>query len=402
MIPPDETMCRRILRRKIGTDHLPRLALVRRLEDDVAAVVDRLFFERIDHERRRPVAAVLEERRLGVERVNPRRHRSRATDVRVVARHFVAVARRPDDVRIARQRQREAGFASADPALPLRRRAAASATATAARLHACVRRSKRARVRRRTRWRRRRPASRARRPLRPPHQRRRRTTARARTAARAATSTSAPATARTGAARRHGAPRDIARHVRDRHRRVRRPAHRAVVLTVAVDPVRHPVVGADVIHLPDRQRHALAARRARNPRAAVVGQHEAAAVLRIDPDVVAVAAAAATASAAAKRDAAVARSMEAAVQDEQVIRILRIDLHADVVARAADERAIPADGLPRRAAVFRSPQRALIRGLNQRVHPLRIRRRDRDVDLADRRARHAGRRLSSTSCRRRA
>jgi hypothetical protein len=45
------------LRRQIWADHLPRLALVRRLEDDVAAAIDRLFLEWIGDERRRPVAA---------------------------------------------------------------------------------------------------------------------------------------------------------------------------------------------------------------------------------------------------------------------------------------------------------------------------------------------------------
>ena len=68
--------------------------------------------------------------------------------------------------------------------------------------------------------------------------------------------------------------------------------------------------------------------------------------------------------------AAILRAVHAAAHDEDVVGVLRIHHHADVVAGAADQRAIPADDLPRRAGVVGPPDRSLIGGLDQRVHPL--------------------------------
>src|SRR5439155_10378632 len=113
-------------------------------------------------------------------------------------------------------------------------------------------------------------------------------------------------------------------------------------------------------------------------RAAIVGQRVAHRIFRIDPDVVAVAAACRslrarerTAAVAAERLAPVLRAVKAAARDEDVVGILRIDGEADVVARTADERAIPAHRSPTDAGIVRAPQRALIRRLDERVDPPR-------------------------------
>ncbi len=91
---------RGILRREIRADHLPALAAVGGLEDDVAAVVDVVVIERIDRQRRRPVAAVLESCGGASSVIIHGAHRPRDLRPVVVARHLVAVARGPDDVRI--------------------------------------------------------------------------------------------------------------------------------------------------------------------------------------------------------------------------------------------------------------------------------------------------------------
>src|SRR5205085_3766509 len=101
---------------------------------------------------------------------------------------------------------------------------------------------------------------------------------------RIVTSTAAAATA-------SESNRDAARRLRAFGCRAR-SAHRAVVLTIAVDPIRNLLVDGDVIHLADRQRDGLErlAVIGRETRAQVVGQTEMVGILRIDPDVVIVAA----------------------------------------------------------------------------------------------------------------
>src|SRR3954464_14583782 len=118
---------------------------------------------------------------------------------------------------------------------------------------------------------------------------------------------------------------------------------------------------------------------ARDPRAGVAGRDPARRIRWIHPDVVTVAAAAAGDR---KGQAAIEGAMKAAVGDQYLEIILRIDGDADVISGAADQRTIAADELPRRAAVVRAPERTLIRSLDQRVDPLGIRRRDGDIDLA--------------------
>ena len=65
-----------ILRRQIGADHLPALAAVRRLRRSPGSRSTRSSVERIEGERRRPVAAVLGVGRRRVERDHPRRRSS--------------------------------------------------------------------------------------------------------------------------------------------------------------------------------------------------------------------------------------------------------------------------------------------------------------------------------------
>src|SRR5690606_31547586 len=62
---------------------------------------------------------------------------------------------------------------------------------------------------------------------------------------------------------------------------------------------------------------------------------------------------------------------------------------ADVVAGAADQRAVPADHVPLLAAVVRAPQRTLVVGRDQGVDALGVGRRDGDIGLAVRGLRQA-------------
>src|SRR5439155_10308838 len=110
-------------------DDSPRLAGVGGREDHLAPVVHRVVIERIDRQRRRPVAAILRVLRRRVERDHPRRDRSRRSRASVEARQLVAVAARPDDVGIGEIREREAGLAAAEIVLPLSRVAAAAEAA---------------------------------------------------------------------------------------------------------------------------------------------------------------------------------------------------------------------------------------------------------------------------------
>src|SRR4030095_1918716 len=78
----------------------PALAAVRGLEDDLAAVVDRLRVERVDRERRRPVTAVFEIVRRRVQRVDPRSDGAGALGLGIPPCDGRAVARRPNDIRV--------------------------------------------------------------------------------------------------------------------------------------------------------------------------------------------------------------------------------------------------------------------------------------------------------------
>ena len=162
-----------------------------------------------------------------------------------------------------------------------------------------------------------------------------------------------------------------------------RPAHRAVVLHVAVDVVRHLVVDADVVHLPDRQLHTpvAPAMLRGNGDAGVVGDGEAIGVLRIPPDVVVVAAPVD----AAERLAAVDRLKERAVGDQDLVRIGRRDREVNVVAGASDQLARPVHDAPVRAAILAPPHHGG-RGVDD-VLVLGIDRDGREIAAADARER---------------
>src|SRR5712692_5188684 len=168
-------------------------------------------------------------------------------------------------------------------------------------------------------------------------------------------------------------------------RRDDRAAHRAVVLHVAVDVVRHLVVNGHVVHLPDRQLDALGApsvlRRQRD--ASIVRDREAIGVLGIPPDVVIVAAPVD----AAEQLASIDRLEERAVGNQDLVLVGRRDREVNVVPGAADQLARPVHDAPGCAAIVGAPDRSLILGLDERVHAIRIGRRDGDVDLPQRRTR---------------
>ena len=208
---------------------------------------------------------------------------------------------------------------------------------------------------------------------------------------RAAAATAASAGRRPLPRRRR---RRVRRHVRRHDWTPARQAHAAVVLPIGIDPVRIALVDRHAVHLPDRQRDAgvpgRVRRRSEDAHAAVAGDDVVPGHgrVRIPPDVVTVAA---PAAADAPDLAAVTRAPERAVRDEQMIRIVGRDADADVVAGAADEPAIPAHVLPRPPGVVRSPDRTLCfgscawraplhavrAGLDQRVHPVAVRRQRR-------------------------
>ena len=118
----------------------------------------------------------------------------------------------------------------------------------------------------------------------------------------------------------------------------------------------------------------------------------------VPPDIVTVAAAAAGPG---PDLSAIARPPECAVRDHQVVRLVRRHANPDVVAGAANQPAIPAHVAPALPAIVRSPERPLRLGLepfhavrarlDQRVHPVAVGGRDRDVGLAIWRLRQAGR-----------
>src|SRR5207253_6146527 len=159
-----------------------------------------------------------------------------------------------------------------------------------------------------------------------------------------------------------------------------RPAHRAIVLAVAVDPVRDLIVYGDVIHLADRQGDVseAAAVARRYAHVGVVRESETIGIVRIEPDVVIVSAP----RLVLEPDAAVRGPEEAAVGNENLVGIRGGDREADVITGAPNQRPRPVDVAPTGASIIRAPERSLIRGLNQRVYAPRVAWRDRDVDLA--------------------
>src|SRR4029453_4965960 len=85
-----------------------------------------------------------------------------------------------------------------------------------------------------------------------------------------------------------------------------------------------------------------------------------------------------------ERASAVGGLPERAVRDEHFVLVGRRHADVDVVARTANQRALPVHDAPAGAAVIRSPHRALILRLNQRVDATGIGWRHGHVDLAER------------------
>src|SRR6516165_9848869 len=75
--------------------------------------------------------------------------------------------------------------------------------------------------------------------------------------------------------------------------------------------------------------------------------------------------------------------MERAIGDIDLVVASSRYRETDVVAGAADQRALGIDELPLLAGVVRSPYRALILGLNERIDAVGVGRCDGDVDLAE-------------------
>ena len=107
-----------ILSGEVGTEHPPTLPAVRRFEDHLAAVINRVVIKRIDGQRRSPMAAIFGFVGRRVERVQPRAHRAGHFGFRIPARHLIPVAGCPDDVGICWVGDREAGLATSHAVFP--------------------------------------------------------------------------------------------------------------------------------------------------------------------------------------------------------------------------------------------------------------------------------------------
>ena len=147
------------------------------------------------------------------------------------------------------------------------------------------------------------------------------------------------------------------------------------------------VVDGDVIHLANRELHAMeaAAVHGGDVQAAVIGDHEAIGILRIDPDVVVVAAP----GHFLENFAAIERFEKAAIGDIHFVIVASGNRDANVIASAADQLALIIDSLPVFAGVVRTPKRALIFRLYQSEVAVGICRRDGHVDFAQWRLRQA-------------
>ena len=117
-MPPEETMRLGSLVERSGLISIQLTPPLDGAQNHLAAVVDHVVVERIDSQRRGPVAAVLRLVGRRIESVQPRADRARDLGLIVVARHFVAVAGGPHDVGVGHVGQGEARFAAAQVVLP--------------------------------------------------------------------------------------------------------------------------------------------------------------------------------------------------------------------------------------------------------------------------------------------
>ncbi len=101
----------------------------------------------------------------------------------------------------------------------------------------------------------------------------------------------------------------------------------------------------------------------RDDHPAIIGNHEAVGIGRIDPDVVGIAAPADLAEILAR----IQRLVEGTVGDIHFVVGAARYREADVIAGASDQRPLRIDGFPMLARVIGSPKRTLILGLHQGV-----------------------------------
>ncbi len=165
-------------------------------------------------------------------------------------------------------------------------------------------------------------------------------------------------------------------------RRAALDAQRAVVLLRAAHPIGEVVGRGDVIELRGRL---IILTSPGHP--AVVGDvgapvvpfDHAERVARIDPEVVVVSVGCANPLVGA---AAVSRLMEAHVENVNRVLVLGIGVDVRVVPGPLPERPVIVYPRPSGARILRAEDTALL-GLNDRPHPIRVHRRDRDADLAE-------------------
>ena len=158
----------------------------------------------------------------------------------------------------------------------------------------------------------------------------------------------------------------------------------AAVLLRAVDPVREPVVGGDVVELRGRLvvpgAPGLPAVHA-DDGALVGAEDHAARIGRIDPQLVVIVAAR-RALQRQERLSRVGRPVQRHVAGIDRVRILRIHRHAAEVPAALPDPPVRARARPGRAAVRGGVEAAFLR-VHERVYPARVARSKRDPDATE-------------------
>ena len=183
--------------------------------------------------------------------------------------------------------------------------------------------------------------------------------------------------------RRVSAGRSVLRRVAGHH-------DGGVVLLTGVQPVREAVVDIHLIQLGGGQVVLGGPRLSaiqRHVGAAVVGLHPDVRVVGVDPDVVVVAMGRGHPRPGLTR---IIGDVEALVVDEDLVGVRGIGIHVCVVEGPIHDAPLVAHHAPRLATVVRAVQALVgIGGLDQRVHPVRVVGRNRQVHLPDEARRHA-------------
>ena len=165
----------------------------------------------------------------------------------------------------------------------------------------------------------------------------------------------------------------------------RRAAPTAVVLQAAVDVIGHVAVDSHVIELRQRQIGAEAPRMTAvlaRVDAAVVAEHHAARVLRVDPQRVMIGVGFVPTDERRERPAAVGRDVDDRVQVVEALAVVRVDAQVTEVERPRRDAVVPVDRGEPEAAVGALQQRVLGR-LQQAVDDLRIARGDLEARTAE-------------------